>query len=995
MAIKTFYSPRFNIAVDNSGPLFTNYTSSLAYSYTDNLIFSNTEITNVYNKYYPYSPPIVYQEKIFNGPEHDDTFRPKIQTFTSQTLIGFVEHGLSIPYPRIKKTSDPSDKYITSYSLISSANKGLTAAELANSSIPDEVKTLDKGFIFDTQIYLDSDKKGACILEVFDKYQFYFIDGSVYCNILVPVKATSSSQVEYYSKILKLSQRTNENDNKVLYLKIDSCPEELKIETAFHTVEDIYTLYDESSVSIKTLDPSGEIYSGYNTISDNFIHYSDTILSNTNSNTLYDSTYTKTGVDVEISKQNAITFMPGLINTTSAEPDQSYSYLESNIVGVYDDTTKYLPNSIKPFDSNTYTFVNNFDMDVVLTNASIMPDNGYNYYIYSNPNIVPYASNVEYVTVIAAAFLEKTDEEHLENLYYENLDSLDITITSDRDYSNTDISTNIEVPDDFNRELYTSVTVPDSIDTDISITITTGWVISSDLLNISLNAVRESNAEFEIELFVSGGTSYQIELGEEFKTAWDKRKFLVFKNGTLMSKQTYFITIPSPFNNYAKKILYTTVPIIAGQDRIEIFYIENQENFANVPFNRDTHLSSYLYYAKSNKERIIKIPYPNSSYRRSKDAFMVFNDKGEHLDYRYDYTVSKDGKYIVLEDHAILQKMLTNYLVFTFSYVPNRSIDGLEEEPDSDDTISIADVTYKYSYSIQNMTNATGLVTFSPSFADYPNMMKENFMLFGNSVFIDQSRYEIVSNNKIQFISNEDKIVANSRRYTMCIPVKQTKPKILSTNQIRYQIVNIEATQDMQSIFEITLPPGAEDYYPFLVFRGSRLMDVEEEYEYDDLSQVIQIIDSSCFVKKGRSLTIVYLNKSYTDIEKEIKYVKAQFKVSSTGMTEIPKELYHNDKIQFNYSNSLLFINGVFLEPERYTIEPGNWIKFNDNMETAGYYPPYEDKTFTLVYMIAYQVSSDSADEFNTNYSQKEIDPSEDNDETRFDELYSRVERKR
>jgi hypothetical protein len=62
-------------------------------------------------------------------------------------------------------------------------------------------------------------------------------------------------------------------------------------------------------------------------------------------------------------------------------------------------------------------------------------------------------------------------------------------------------------------------------------------------------------------------------------------------------------------------------------------------------------------------------------------------------------------------------------------------------------------------------------------------------------------------------------------------------------------------------------------------------------------------------------------------------------------------------------------------------------------METAGYYPPYEDKTFTLVYMIAYQVST--ADKFNTNYGQKEIDPSEDNDNIRFDELYSRVEKKK
>ena len=44
--------------------------------------------------------------------------------------------------------------------------------------------------------------------------------------------------------------------------------------------------------------------------------------------------------------------------------------------------------------------------------------------------------------------------------------------------------------------------------------------------------------------------------------------------------------------------------------------------------------------------------------------------------------------------------------------------------------------------------------------------------------------------------------------------------------------------------------------------------------------------------------------------------------------------------------------------------------------------------------MMAYEDPDSNSDGFNDLYGQKEVDPSEDNDKTRFDELYSRVERK-
>lgn len=566
---------------------------------------------------------------------------------------------------------------------------------------------------------------------------------------------------------------------------------------------------------------------------------------------------------------------------------------------------------------------------------------------------------------------------------YDLINPISLTVLSDKTSFSSDIldPITVDIGEDVIEDLFT-ITVPVKDDFSVSLL---------DPINIEVQLDKSETDLFNITLDVDAPV-YQLELGPEFVSGWDDRKYLVFRNGHLLPKQTYNIIIPSHHNNYLKKILYSTVGFSKG-DRIEVFYIENQENFANVPFNRDVHLASYIYYAKSNKEKLIKIPYPNSSYRRSKDAFYLFNDKGEHLDCRYDYTVSADGRYITLSEKNILETMLVNYLVFTFCYVENRSINGQEQDRDMFDTINISEIKYKYSYSIEKLNDISGLVEFTPTFTDYPNILKENFMLFGNSVFIDPERYEVVDNNHIQFTNPSDIPIANSRRYTMCIPVKETKPAMKNSNQVIYQVVDEIATINNQSIFTLSLPQGAKEWYPFLLFRGSRLMDVYNEYEYDESTNIVTITDPSCFVQLGRALTIVYINKNNTDIKDEIKYIKMQFDVDVSGITKIPEYLYKNPLIQFDPSNLLLFMNGVFLEPERYTIDSGNIINMNINPTISGYNTPYMDKTYTGIYLIQYP-SSDSWEEFNDEYGQKEIDPSEDNDETRFDEMYAVVKRK-
>jgi len=86
-----------------------------------------------------------------------------------------------------------------------------------------------------------------------------------------------------------------------------------------------------------------------------------------------------------------------------------------------------------------------------------------------------------------------------------------------------------------------------------------------------------------------------------------------------------------------------------------------------------------------------------------------------------------------------------DYLVFVFPYV--RSEFEVDGEYTEDNKLENSGITFHYSYA-DGGTN-TGLVEFKPEFKSY-KLTKDNFLLFGNSTYIDPSRYELVDNNKIQ-----------------------------------------------------------------------------------------------------------------------------------------------------------------------------------------------------------------------------------------------------
>ena len=87
----------------------------------------------------------------------------------------------------------------------------------------------------------------------------------------------------------------------------------------------------------------------------------------------------------------------------------------------------------------------------------------------------------------------------------------------------------------------------------------------------------------------------KLELGKEFRTAYNPDKYLIFVSGRLLNKANYEIIIPSPYNTYSKKVIYFFCNI-PDNAQIDVYYIESDDNFDTVPFNRDIRIFTKTLY---------------------------------------------------------------------------------------------------------------------------------------------------------------------------------------------------------------------------------------------------------------------------------------------------------------------------------------------------------------------------------------------------------------
>lgn len=462
---------------------------------------------------------------------------------------------------------------------------------------------------------------------------------------------------------------------------------------------------------------------------------------------------------------------------------------------------------------------------------------------------------------------------------------------------------------------------------------------------------------------------------EELQTAWNPKKYLIFRNGYLMNSSVLKFYLPAFDNTIARKVVYSTVTFKA-KDRLDIFYIESEDFMKSIPINRDVYLTVRKQYATMNYQTLFPVPYPYPEYPRGEKMFFVCDMEGHYLDNRYDYQTAVDAEHITLRDDHKVVSAYTDYLIYTFPYVKQ---DWEDEGNEEEDVLSgeKSGVDFIYAHSILSPENANGKVSFYPRFDQY-EIDKTRCLLFGNSTFIDPERYNIVDNGTIEFVDDLDKFHSVYAQYTMVI-FREINIYDEENLEFAIDVRQVEATEDQQQKFYI---PNVEIQKPsFLAFVGSINFDQKDRFQWKQEINRMDIVEEEDFVEKGRLVTFIFYKPLLPKLirQKEIYFKKMQFDVpDDSGYVTIPSKLYND--IDFKPANLILFLNGTFLEPTRYNIQ-GNRI----NMVK-----PYDDalddtKALVGIYLVAYKPNYMTEGEGPYDYT----DMKEDHDWIIFDEMYA------
>ena len=134
-------------------------------------------------------------------------------------------------------------------------------------------------------------------------------------------------------------------------------------------------------------------------------------------------------------------------------------------------------------------------------------------------------------------------------------------------------------------------------------------------------------------------------------------------------------------------------------------------------------------------------------------------------------------------------------------------------------------------------------------------------------------------------------------------------------------------------------------------------------------------------VKQGRNLYFIFIAPKRLRLNKEVRWTVVNFKAEETNPTLIPPETYENQ--WFYHRHILLFVNGVYIEPERYDIID-NKIYMKPNLH-KGYPEPNIDNFYTMIYLKDYQILPKG-----NSYPELDEDIEDDSDQATFFEGYNK-----
>ena len=227
--------------------------------------------------------------------------------------------------------------------------------------------------------------------------------------------------------------------------------------------------------------------------------------------------------------------------------------------------------------------------------------------------------------------------------------------------------------------------------------------------------------------------------------------------------------------------------------------------------------------------------------------------------------------------------------------------------------------------------------------------------LFKNTLNMDTRVYEIVGTDT--FNINKYALVDNdlfNRNITMQIITDKRSPNYnqFRSDFIEMKEVTIKATKDHQMRFTIptVLAKDGKPFRNYIIFKeGYSMLGVNRIKVIDNTT--LLILDYSDFLMKGDTLTFVFLkcNKADQFGPLHVKPIYLWTRTNAIGKdytTEVKIPKYHN--LSYNINNIIMFVNGTFVSPDRYTVENG-FVKLKDT--TYDRWINDKDVTFILLKM--------------------------------------------
>ena len=442
-----------------------------------------------------------------------------------------------------------------------------------------------------------------------------------------------------------------------------------------------------------------------------------------------------------------------------------------------------------------------------------------------------------------------------------------------------------------------------------------------------------------------------IHLGEEFKTAYDERKFWIFYEGKFVNSSSYRVLIPKYSNsNITERAIYFRFE--PGIKRtIDVYYLPSDCVANRVETSGDLKIYCIPVYATTDNQLRFKVPYPYKNYPHIYDAFYCI--KENHYVDKSLYTF--DGDYIVF-DPSIKFKAFEP-LTFVFP-VYKKYWDY--------DTSNVGNLDQMKFISYYNRTEEFGQthIEFEYDWRGKPNKDRAHY-LFMNTTFIEPSRYTLNDDGSIDMILNEGEYIDEGVLFCF---VFETDKDTLNNSNIIMSTYILSTDDDVDEDYEYDLPEP--DYWDsFFITRGSVLVS-PHRYEVTPDHKRIKFLNSfdgqpnlnwdKVFPQKspnGRHLYIVFM-KHKDDIAGTKSNGKAhictsyQFYRPSEDIQDLKIDNEFYNHFQFNDTNMILFVNGTYWPAGlRWTMAEGQTIHLLNDQD-------YIYKNSNVTVLFAYQVLS-------------------------------------